>query len=146
MSDTVSVSSSSTKDGGPVAGIVNPDVTVAYVKVCHTCRNGSNTMNCYTKGPFKDLPCLPWNYGDHVSPVGDFCHPCVDTFQAGGFAEEKPTLRDFKKSLKIVPNLLDEFIAARSELIAKVNEGGLGLRRSIAKKTDLKALENNCLM
>ena len=142
MCDTTSISSACTSKTGSesgTAGIVNPDVTVAYVKSCHTCRNGSNTMNCYIRGPHKDYPCLPWDYGTHISPEGDFCVPCVDTFQAGGFAEEYQTLRKFKRALKTEANLLDEFIAARSELISKVNEGCLGLRRSVQKKADLKA-------
>jgi hypothetical protein len=74
-----------------------------------------------------------------MSPEGDFCQPCVSTFSLGGFAEVHNTLRNFKQSLKTVTNLLDEFSAARAELIRKTNEGEIKSRVSKKDKKDLKA-------
>jgi hypothetical protein len=111
MDDAASASSVVTAIGVIVAGLI-----VLRVKACHTCKHGSNTVNPVIFGALAKHLCLPWLYGDHQNPGGDFCQICYAAFRHAGFLHEFGTLRTFRNALKKDTSLIDQFLAARGLL------------------------------
>ena len=54
------------------------------VKLCKACRAASNSPNPISKGPESQEECLQWSRGTTLSPEGDFCRLCYNTFIRGG--------------------------------------------------------------
>jgi hypothetical protein len=108
------------------------------VKVCKLCKCGSNTVNTVKCGPDAIKPAIPWLYGDHVHPGGDYCKLCFNTFKHAGFAEEYGTIGKFLVAGKVKNTLVDEFMAARAEFVMIVNMGKVPLRARAAQGQALR--------
>jgi hypothetical protein len=71
------------------------------------------------EGPDCELRCLPWLYGDHTNPSGDYCKLCWNNFKYSGFKDEYGNISKFFHAAKADATLTEQFGESRGQICGR---------------------------